>query len=64
MATIQGEEVETTWGLHPQFRRDLTAQDTRELSRLMNRITKLLGERYASVAYSEQWTSWHHPGHA
>lgn len=64
MATIQGEEVETTWGLHPQFRRDLNAQDTRELSRLMNRITKLVGERYASVAYSEQWTSWHHPGHA
>lgn len=64
MATIQGEEVETTWGLHPQFRRDLNPQDTRELSRLMNRITKLLGERYASVAYSEQWTSWHHPGHA
>lgn len=64
MATIQGEEVETTWGLHPQFRRDLNAQDTRELSRLMNRITKILGERYASVAYSEKWTSWHHPGHA
>ena len=64
MATIRGEEIETTWGLHPQFRRDLNPQDTRELSRLMNRITKLLGERYAAVAYSEQWTSWHHPGHA
>ncbi len=64
MSTIRGEEVETTWGLHPQFRRDLNAQDTRDLSRLMNRITKILGERYASVAYSEKWTSWHHPGHA
>lgn len=64
MASITGEEVETRWGLHPRFRRDLTTQETQELTRLMNRIAKIVGERYASVAFSEQWASWHTAGHA
>lgn len=64
MSNIQGQEVETRWGLHPQFRRDLTNEETRELSKLMNRVTQILGERYASVAFSEGWAAWHEPGNA
>ncbi len=64
MAAITGEEVETRWGLHPRFRRDLTAQETQELTRLMNRLAKIVGERYAAVAFTEQWASWHTAGHA
>lgn len=64
MSSIQGEEVETRWGLHPQFRRDLSTGERKELSRLMNRVTQILGERYAAVAFSETWASWHHPGNA
>ncbi|MFO0774153.1 MAG: hypothetical protein U0172_05770 [Nitrospiraceae bacterium] len=64
MASIAGEEVETRWGLHPRFRRDLTSQEAQELTKLMNRLTKIVGERYASVAFSEQWASWHTAGHA
>lgn len=63
MATVQGEEVETRWGLHPRFRQDLKPDEAQELTKLMNRITKILGERYAAVAFSSEWQSWH-LGHA
>jgi hypothetical protein len=64
MSTVAGEEVETRWGLHPRFRQDLPPEDIQQVTKLMNRVTKILGERYASVAFSEEWTSWHKAGHA
>ena len=64
MSTIQGEEVETRWGLHPRFRQDLRPEEAQELTRLMNRVTQVLGERYAAVAFSADWASWHQIGHA
>ncbi len=59
MATIQGEEIETRWGLHPRFRQDLKPEQKQELNRLMNRVSHILGSRYASVAYSPAWSAWH-----
>jgi len=64
MATIAGEEVETRWGLHPRFRQDLQPDEGKELTRLMNRVTQILGERYAAVAFSSDWASWNQIGHA
>ncbi|MFQ5991774.1 MAG: hypothetical protein ACE5NA_04990, partial [Nitrospiraceae bacterium] len=64
MSTVQGEQVDTRWGLHPRFRKDLTDEQARELSRLMNRITRILGERYAAVAFSANWAAWHQAGEA
>jgi hypothetical protein len=64
MSSVSGEEVETRWGLHPQFRQDLTPADLQQLTKLLNRVAKILGERYAAVAFSEQWASWHKAGHA
>ena len=64
MSTVAGEEVETRWGLHPRFRQDLPLEDVQQLTKLMNRVAKILGERYASVAFSDEWTSWHKAGHA
>lgn len=64
MASTKGEEVETRWGLHPRFKQDLKPEEVQELTRLMNRVTKILGERYAAVAFSDQWTTWHRTGHA
>jgi len=64
MSTVTGEEVETRWGLHPRFRQDLTRDEAQQLTKLMNRVAKILGERYASVAFSDEWTSWHKAGHA
>lgn len=64
MSTVAGEEVETRWGLHPRFRQDLPPEDMQHIAKLMNRVAKILGERYASVAFSDEWTSWHKAGHA
>lgn len=64
MSSIHGEEVETRWGLHPRFRRDLKRDEAQQLTKLMNRVAKILGERYAAVAFSEEWASWHRAGHA
>jgi hypothetical protein len=64
MSTVSGEEVETRWGLHPRFRDDLTPSELQQLTKLLNRVAKILGERYASVAFSEEWASWHKAGHA
>lgn len=64
MSSIRGEEVETRWGLHPRFRQDLTKEEAKQLTATMNRVAKILGERYATVAFSDQWASWHKAGHA
>ncbi|MEK7293983.1 MAG: hypothetical protein AAB049_03290 [Nitrospirota bacterium] len=59
MSTVQGEEIETRWGLHPRFRQDLKPEQAQELNMLMNRIAQILGTRYASVAFSPKWAAWH-----
>jgi hypothetical protein len=64
MSAVEGDEVETRWGLHPRFRLDLRPDEAKELSRLMNRVTRILGERYAAVAFTEDWAIWHHTGNA
>jgi hypothetical protein len=64
MASVKGEEVETRWGLHPRFRQDLNQEELAELNKLMNRVVSILGERYASVAFSDTWASWHVSGNA
>jgi hypothetical protein len=64
MANVSGEEVETRWGLHPRFRDDLTSAELQQLTKLLNRVAKIVGERYAAVAFSTEWASWHKAGHA
>jgi len=50
VSRAQGEEVESWWGLHPQFRRDLPPEEAKELAKHMNRVTRIVGERFAVVA--------------
>ena len=64
MSSVSGEEVETRWGLHPRFRNDLTQTELQQLTKLLNRVAKILGERYAAVAFSKDWATWHKAGHA
>jgi hypothetical protein len=64
MSSVHGEEVETRWGLHPRFRQDLKQDEIQQLTKLMNRVAKILGGRYAAVAFSEEWATWHRTGHA
>ena len=56
ISSVSEDMVETRWGLHPQFQRDLRPGETQELSRLLNRVTRILGERYAAVAFSPPWS--------
>ena len=64
MSSVSGEEVETRWGLHPRFRDDLTPSELQQLTKILNRVAKILGERYATVAFSKAWATWHTAGHA
>lgn len=64
MSNVSGEEIETRWGFHPRFREDLTPAELQQLTKLLNRVAKIVGERYAAVAFSEEWASWHKAGHA
>ncbi|GJL57889.1 MAG: hypothetical protein NPIRA03_07460 [Nitrospirales bacterium] len=50
VSRAQGEEVESWWGLHPQFRRDLPPDEAKELAKHMNRATRIVGERFAVLA--------------
>jgi hypothetical protein len=64
MSRIRGEEIETRWGMHPRFRQDLGNEEGMELTRLMNEVTKVLGGRYAEVAFSSDWSDSQQRGHA
>jgi hypothetical protein len=61
---IEAEEVETRWGLHPRLRQDLKPEQIKELTRYMNRVTQIVGQRYAAVAFSTEWAPWNRIGHA
>jgi hypothetical protein len=64
VSKVEGEEVETRWGLHPRLRQDLKPEQIKELTRYMNRVTQIVGQRYAAVAFSTEWAPWNRLGHA
>lgn len=64
VSNISHDVVETRWGLHPRFRGDLTADELRQLTTLLNRVAKIVGERCATMACSEQGASMQRAGHA
>ena len=47
VASISGEEFETRWGLLPQFRRDLKPDQVNALTDYMNRVARIVGDRFA-----------------
>ena len=64
MSKISGEEVDTWWGIHPQFQRDLQPQETKDLAQHMNRVARIVGERFAVVASLAQSSGDQPIGHA
>ncbi|MGB0910674.1 MAG: hypothetical protein ACPGYT_09945 [Nitrospirales bacterium] len=64
MSKISGEEVDTWWGIHPQFQRDLQPQEAKDLAQHMNRVARIVGERYAVVASLAQSSDDQPVGHA
>ena len=47
LSRVSGEEVETRWGVHPRFQRELQSNEAKDLAQHMNRVTRILGERFA-----------------
>ena len=64
MSSISGEEFETRWGLFPQFRRDLQPEQVKELTKHMNRVAQLLGDRFAILSSKLSEDSQQPSGHA
>ena len=64
MSKISGEEVDTWWGIHPQFQRDLQPQEAKDLAKHMNRVARIVGERFAVVASLAQSSGDQPVGHA
>ncbi|GJL56383.1 MAG: hypothetical protein NPIRA02_35150 [Nitrospirales bacterium] len=64
MSKISGEEIDSWWGIHPQFQRDLQPQEAKELAQHMNRVTRIIGERFAVVASLAQASGDQPVGHA
>jgi len=50
MSSISGEEFETRWGLFPQFRRDLQPEQLEEITKHMERVSQLVGDRFAILS--------------
>ncbi len=50
LSRVSGEEVETRWGIHPRFQRELQSNEAKELAQYMNRVTRIVGERFAVIA--------------
>ena len=50
LSRVSGEEVETRWGVHPRFQRELQSKEANDLAQHMNRVTRILGERFAVIA--------------
>lgn len=57
LSRVAGEEVETRWGVHPRFQRDLKPDEAKELAQHMNRVTRIVGERFAVIASLAQASS-------
>jgi len=49
---ISGEEIETRWGVPPRFQRDLKKDEANQLAEYMNRVTRILGERFSKISTS------------
>ncbi len=43
----EGETVSSKWGIHPQLKRDLTPQEWQEVTDHMNRVTHIVGAKFA-----------------
>ena len=54
LSRVAGEEVETRWGVHPRFQHDLQHNEAKELAEHMNRVARIVGERFAVIASKAQ----------
>ena len=56
----EGEQVSSQWGIHPQLKQDLGQTEWQEISEHMNRVTAIVGAKFAQQLSQGEGNS---PGH-
>jgi hypothetical protein len=56
----EGEMVSSKWGIHPQLKQDLAPSEWQELSEHMNRVTAIVGAKFAEQLSQDEGNA---PGH-
>ena len=56
----EGELVSSKWGIHPQLKQDLEPSEWQELSEHMNRVTAIVGAKFAEQLSQDEGNA---PGH-
>jgi hypothetical protein len=60
LVTREGELVSSKWGIHPQLKQDLAPSEWQELSEHMNRVTAIVGAKFAEQLSQNEGNA---PGH-
>jgi hypothetical protein len=50
----EGEQVSSKWGIHPQLKKDLSPSEWQELSEHMNRVTAIVGAKFAEQLAADE----------
>ena len=50
----EGEQVSSQWGIHPQLKQDLAQTEWQELSEHMNRVTAIVGAKFAEQLSTDE----------
>lgn len=45
----EGQQVTAKWGLHPSLKSELTADEWKELTDIMGKVTDMVGKRFSEV---------------
>ena len=56
----EGEQVSSQWGIHPQLKQDLDPSEWQEISEHMNRVTAIVGAKFAQQLSQDEGNA---PGH-
>jgi hypothetical protein len=47
--TRKGKGVNAEWAIHPQIKQDLGAEEWKEISQLMAKVTDIVGRRFSQI---------------
>lgn len=53
----EGEQVSSQWGIHPQLKQDLAQAEWQEISEHMNRVTAIVGAKFAQQLSQDEGNS-------
>ncbi len=45
----EGQQVTANWGLHPSLKAELTAEEWKDLTNVMSKVTSIVGKRFSEI---------------